>query len=446
MTCKECGFEADGLTFCPICGSRMEGNPQPDSKAAFAESVMAASSSTNAAPTFTPPVSDPNPGAAPTFTPPAPEPMPDLAPSFTPPGQDVDSAPSIKAAPTFVPPGQDAQAAPSVKATPTFTPPASGSAPKVAPTFTPPGQDAQVAPTFTPPGGDAVPIFTPPDAAIGNVETCCDHTRRPAVANCSRCGRPMCQDCVDALGVGAGEFAGKPLCATCTYELIEENNRLLVEQYKYIKYGYINMAIGAIVGVFLMSFVSPWIALLTGAYNAFGPTAIFVINILGACAGMGFRLVFRDTAKLFFGMRERDTYEYESMLGRICALLFSAILSFLLCLFIAPIRAAQTLIRYLRYQRETRNFIEEGNAALDSIEQYMTLTTVLDQNPNIDIRELTREGGVLENNPYAQTYIEHGQQAVENHVREQATIIAQNGEVIRGFELSENGEIIRPAT
>ena len=492
MICKNCGFEGDGFTFCPMCGSVMEGQKpsgnEPDSEPIPAETEESSSSMLG----FTPPPAEASgtDGDAPLFTPlftplvpgsevgdtqtsgAADNDTPDFAPSaeeapgtdgdemptFTPPADDGDATVAM---PTFTPPvdevpGTGADDMPtftppvdSVKtvAMPTFTPPADDM-----PTFTPPADNVKTAapPTFVPPttGTDSsgMPVFAPPASVVDyNVPTCEEHKSKRAVATCARCGSHVCQDCVDALGVDAGEYAGQPLCATCMYELVQENNRMLVDQYKRMRYSYIFMAVGAAIGAFLMSMISPGIAMLTGLYSAFGPGSIFVINLFGACAGMGFRLVFRDTIRLFIGARQRDTEQYESIFGKLLAIVFSFLLSFVLCLFIAPIRAAQTLIRYLRYQQQTKNFIEQGNAALDSLEQYMNFMRAQEQNPGADVRVLSQAGGVLENNPYAQTYIESGQQAVESQVRAQASAMARNRVVIEEFEVAENGEVVRKA-
>lgn len=55
------------------------------------------------------------------------------------------------------------------------------------------GGDAGI-PTFTPP----VPTFTPPtnNAPAHNGPVCYYHKDEPAVAKCARCGKFLCQDCL----------------------------------------------------------------------------------------------------------------------------------------------------------------------------------------------------------------------------------------------------------
>ena len=73
-------------------------------------------------------------------------------------------------------------------------------------------------PTFTPP----VQTFTPPSDASGTRggPSCHFHKGEPAVAKCAKCGKLLCQDCVDSYGVSGGEYAGEALCYDCCQELV----------------------------------------------------------------------------------------------------------------------------------------------------------------------------------------------------------------------------------
>ena len=81
-------------------------------------------------------------------------------------------------------------------------------------------------PTFTPPA----PTFAPPSNANRNGRSCYFHANEPAVATCARCGKPLCQDCVDTYGVVSGEYAGKALCYDCCQTLVSENVKELKKQ------------------------------------------------------------------------------------------------------------------------------------------------------------------------------------------------------------------------
>ena len=94
---------------------------------------------------------------------------------------------------------------------PTFEPPKAE-----VPTFTPP---TSTVPTFTPP---AAPQFTPPARPAFSGPACHFHSDEPAVRRCARCGKPICQDCVDNYQVTNDEYEGKPLCYDCCQALLHK--------------------------------------------------------------------------------------------------------------------------------------------------------------------------------------------------------------------------------
>lgn len=104
------------------------------------------------------------------------------------------------------------------------------------PTFTPP------TPTFTPPS-DAKPTFNGP--------ACYYHSDEPAVAQCARCGKYICQDCYDNYGVSGGEYQGHALCYDCCQQLVAENIADLKKNKNKIKFQFILSIIGMVIGFIL---------------------------------------------------------------------------------------------------------------------------------------------------------------------------------------------------
>ena len=120
-------------------------------------------------------------------------------------------------------------------------------------------------PTFTPP----VQTFTPPSDASGTRggPSCHFHKGEPAVAKCAKCGKLLCQDCVDSYGVSGGEYAGEALCYDCCQELVAANVRDLTKNKRKIKFHFILSIIGMSIG-FIYGFIMPLIAMLSeGAFS-----------------------------------------------------------------------------------------------------------------------------------------------------------------------------------
>ena len=352
--CTECGTQMnDDSKFCPACGT------------AAAEYKNQNSASV---PTFTPP-----PQEAPVFTQP-----PQETPVFTPPPQET---------PVFTAPSQDA------------------------PVFTAPSQDA---PIFTPPNQD-VPIFTPPGQE-GSAGACCHHHKTDqAVTTCARCGKYMCQDCVETYGVSIGEYAGQPLCYDCTVEMVSNNIAELEKNKKTIKTMFIATGIGMIIGAIVGM--------------AGGPLGAF----LGAMIGGSFWTFFKNCLVNFKdALVDFWKTDGDSAFGFMFAF-FRVMFGFLWQAVASVYRTIKKIIYYRKYLKETSGFIASDTQALQNMQDYMEYTQVRSMNQGVDLATLMSEGGQLRNNSYAQSVAANGEATADAHLRQCVTTIAENGEIIRSF-------------
>ena len=278
------------------------------------------------------------------------------------------------------------------------------------PTFSAPQDDI---PTFSAPHDD-IPTFSAPQQNHShNGPVCFHHPTEPAVAQCARCGKYICKDCAEAYGVTAGEYAGKHLCYDCCEEIVRLNIQELIFLF-----------ILSLIGVFI---VFSFGYSITDMSSSFGSR--FLVGLIYACIGG----VFLSAMKSFF-----------SLLGEVIKIAFSGnfgiitIFSLLWNLVVLVFRCITTTISntffYIKYLRQTSGFIESDSAALQRMRDYMEYTLVRNQNGDVSLDDLMREGSQLYNNSYAQAVRDNGEEAADAMLREATTSIAENGEIIRSFD------------
>lgn len=273
-------------------------------------------------------------------------------------------------------------------------------------------------PTFEPPKN--TPTFTPPSTPTFSGPSCDWHNDEPAVANCSRCGRPICRDCVEAYTVDGGKYAGRALCYDCIQALIKEQSSELQENYATIKSRTILVVAGVIIGLFVGIF---W-----GATSRdVGATLVYAI----ACAAIGGS--FANFCRNFFSQVPAMFTSTGNLVLSICIGLAKFVVFLIIDAVKALIETVQKLVSYGRYLSRTKNILEENQQALDQIEAFMQYTLVRSQNKGVDLETLMNENSELFNNSYAQQVRANGEQAADAALRSSATIIAANGEIVRDF-------------
>ncbi len=302
------------------------------------------------------------------------------------------------AAPQFTPPQQTFQP----PAAPQFTPPQQTFQPPAAPQFTPPQQTFQppAAPKFTPPAQ----TFMPPGAS----GACAYHPGEIAVTTCARCGKPLCQDCLDSYGVSDGEYKGKALCYDCTKELVAENVEILKKNKKSIKLTFILTLVGMFIG---------------GMFGiAFGGLGIFLGAMIGGC----FWTFLKSWAGGIKGAVQNGGLSGFSIATGV-------LVGFVVSAGMAIYRTIRKIIDCIVYLRRTSGFIESDSAALRQMDDYMEFTMVRNQNRGVDIETLLRENSQLANNSVAQMARTQTEEQIEASMRSCVATINENGEIIRDF-------------
>lgn len=274
-----------------------------------------------------------------------------------------------------------------------------------APTFTPPS------PTFEPPK-DAKPQFNGP--------ACYYHQDEPAVAQCARCGKYICQDCFDNYGVTSGEYAGKALCYDCCQQLVADNVKELTKNKNKIKFQFIISIVGMVLGLILG--IS-----LGSSMDAEGAELI-----IWAIIGIGVGGVLLSAIKSFFSMLwEVIKIAISGNFGFLTVL--SIIWNIIKLIFQCIYYTIANTIYYIKYIKQTSGFIESDSAALKEMADYMEYTMIRNQNRGVDIDTLLNQKSELADNSYAQMVQEKGEEGAEAALRDCVATINENGEIIRSF-------------
>lgn len=270
-------------------------------------------------------------------------------------------------------------------------------------------------PTFTPPA----PTFTPPANGNGNGRSCHFHQNEPAVAKCAKCGKPLCQDCVDTYTVNNDEYAGKALCYDCCQALVAANVKELKKQRAKIIAMYIFTAIGMLFGALIGgAMVSggemPGFVVVIAAFVG-GCLWTFILNLLRICGG-ALKAMFEDFS-----------------IGTAIGCIFGAIIGFFKAVVISVWGTIQKLFYYTKHLIQTSGFIKSDSQALQQMADYMEYTLVRSQNVGVDLATLMNEDSQLYNNSYAQNVMANGEANAEASIRGCVTSINENGEIIRSF-------------
>lgn len=273
-------------------------------------------------------------------------------------------------------------------------------------------------PVFEPP--KTIPTFTPPDNSqyinrrhSGNA--CYYHEEEDAVGNCVKCGKSVCKDCSEAYQVNAGEYANKILCYNCCEELVRENVQLLAKNKKIIMAKLVLMVIGAIIGA---------------VYSvSIGDTEMMVFFVpMGAVFFSFIKDLFKSIGQSFrFGSALGGGAGGEIM--GIIFFVFKLLYLFFKCIVMAVVKLIQNII----YLKKTSHALEEDSLCLQQMKDYMEYTQVAFRNKGVDIETLINQNSNLYNNSYAQNYRTNGEAAADAVLRQAATTIAANGEIIRNF-------------
>lgn len=279
---------------------------------------------------------------------------------------------------------------------------------------------ADAIPTFTPP----TPTFEPPKNAKPQFSgpACHYHKDEPAVARCARCGKPICQDCVDNYGVSSGEYAGHALCYDCCQALVAANVEDLKRNKNKIMFQFIISLIGMVIG---------FIIGMSAGVESGDIGGGFVAGLIGAAVGG----VFLSAMKVFFSLVwDVIKIAFAGQFGvlTVLSIIWNIIVLIIKCI----ITTISNTVYYITYLRRTSGFIESDSAALRQMADYMEYTMIRNQNRGVDIETLLNQKSELANNSYAQMVQQRGEAGAEAALRDCVATINENGEIIRNFNVA----------
>lgn len=265
------------------------------------------------------------------------------------------------------------------------------------------------APVFTAP----TPTFEPPK------RMCYYHSNDPAVAQCAKCGKLICQDCYENYGVTDGEYAGQALCYDCCKELVADNVAELTKNKKKVKFHFILSIIGMAIG-FIIGMAA---GISEGSFGG----GLYMGIILALLGGM-----FWDYMKFYLAAL------WESFKMMFTDGVVAAVIACAIAVTIGGFKAMWYTIKntffYIKYLKETQGFIESDSEALRQMEDYMQYTMIRNKNRGVDLETLLSQQSELANNSYARMVQEKGEEGAEAELRRCVATINENGEIIRSFD------------
>jgi hypothetical protein len=212
---------------------------------------------------------------------------------------------------------------------------------------------------------------------------CYHHPSRQAAAQCAKCGKAICKNCVDDYGVSVGQYAGKALCYDCTSGLVAAN---VAEIDRIRKETAGIMGILSIVGCFLKEvFIAIRNMFRGGSMAASGNPAGGIVMMWAMCIQLP----------------------------------------------LAPIMGIFRFIKRHSLIKQFDGIIASDSQALQQMRDYFAYTLTMEQHKGIDLATLAAEGGELFENTYAKTVLSKGEPAARTQLRNSVVRIAENGEIVR---------------
>jgi len=212
---------------------------------------------------------------------------------------------------------------------------------------------------------------------------CFHHPSQPAVAQCARCGKPICRNCVDDYGVAVGQYAGKVLCYDCTAGLVAAN---VAEIEK------IRAQTAGILGILSI-------------FGCFMKEVFLAIRTI--CRGTSMALSANPAGGIV-------------MMWGMC-----------IQLPLTPIKAIWRFIKRHRLIKQFDGIIASDSQALQQMRDYFAYTQTMEQHKGVDLATLAAQGSELYDNTYAKAVLSGGERSARAQLRRSVVQIAENGEIIR---------------
>jgi|GEM_PF-2019681 len=240
---------------------------------------------------------------------------------------------------------------------------------------------------------------------------CSDHPSKQSVALCRQCGKGICQDCYDAYGVTAGDYAGTALCYECTAKEVAENVASVAAFRKRVKKERILMIVGAVIGAILIG------PMLMGGFGH------WVGWVLGVFVGASFLTIFLSAVSAAL---EKNENGERNILGGLFVAVFLTLVS--------PIISIYRFVERVRQIKQADEIIANDERALQQMRDYFEYTQIMEKSTGIDLAKLVEQDSELYGNTYAQSVLKNGEEAAQTELRQGAAQITANGEVIKNFD------------
>ncbi len=258
---------------------------------------------------------------------------------------------------------------------------------------------------------EEIKTFTPPKGGQQEEAVCYKHPTEEAYTKCDNCGKYICKDCAESCSLDDGTH----LCYDCCELLFQEQERKLKRDKN------------KIVSKFALTIMGVLIGIIMGISD--GLAMAFILAVLFGSFLTAIKPISQAFVEIIKGIFNLATDGIAEGIGNI----ISAVIMFLVAIVRCTIETTVKLISYTRYLIQANKAIQQTQAALQQLSDFMQYMEVKEKQKNFDLDTLLSEGNELYNNSYAQALKNDGEQAADQMLCRATTIIAENGEIIRNF-------------
>lgn len=253
---------------------------------------------------------------------------------------------------------------------------------------------------------------------------CCHHPSKRAVALCGNCGRGICKECYDIYG-----DSETILCYDCTVELVKEHLADITAFKERVRKSHITMLVLACIGAVIG---------LTSCIESGEAGVIIAGLIFGTAIGASLGTILQDiwlSLLTALGMLKEKggLLSDEGMSSFGWGLVFGLIRTVFMLL-VSPIIAAYQCVKRARQMKQAEIIITSDEYILRKMKDYFEYTLVMEKKDGVDLATLAEQGSELFDNTYVQSILKNGEKAAQSELCQDTVMIAANGEIIRSFE------------
>lgn len=226
---------------------------------------------------------------------------------------------------------------------------------------------------------------------------CFYHNNMMAVKECTKCGKSLCIDCYDNLGISSKEY----LCYDCLMDLAEDKIRKLQYEGEIIRKKRIISILGCIAG-----------AVIGGVCGSFIDSAVICAILFAMIGGSVVEFLFKFRASIPKFFVRTGNVAISATIG-----VLKCVGYFVIYAFKSWIDTIRMILKGMIRVRRINKLLAEKTESIAMISDYMKYTKISDKENNKNIKELKNKHKEITDNKYANIIVEQGEKSAKDEVR-----------------------------